>query len=122
MDGGKAPERISDTAMIAHADCSSSPCKHISGSSSSVQKKESDEEVIKLLRAIHHNGECQIQLLKDAVSGKPDREARPEKKEQQTIAPEKKPNLAYKPWSSYEPWLGKHDEAALESFTSSEED
>ncbi|KAK8083892.1 hypothetical protein PG996_002673 [Apiospora saccharicola] len=44
-------------------------------------------------------------------------------KQQQTLASEKKPNLAYGRSLSFEPWIESHDEAAApDLFTSSDED
>ncbi|KAK8087810.1 hypothetical protein PG997_002771 [Apiospora hydei] len=122
MNGERQTDRVSEKATVTHADCSSSACKHSSGSILTTQKKDSNEEILKLLQAIQRNGERQIQLLEDAITEEPDMEERQEHMNQQPIAPEKKPNLAYKPWSSYEPWMGRHDEAATDLFTSSDED
>ncbi|KAK7989952.1 carbohydrate-binding module family 50 protein [Apiospora arundinis] len=122
MDRGRVSERLNDEVPITAAECTPLACEDSSDSSSTAPSKDIDEEILKLLRAIQHNGERQLRLLEAVVSGnkvpkETQRTVKPQKK-----APKKKPSLAYKPGSSFDPWPGAQEGGAPDLFTSSEED
>ncbi|KAK6863747.1 hypothetical protein PG995_000275 [Apiospora arundinis] len=122
MDRGRVSERLHNEAPITAAECTPLACEDSSDSSSTAPSKDNDEEILKLLRAIQHNGERQLRLLEAVVSGnkvpkETQRTVKPQKK-----APKKKPSLAYKPGSSVDPWPGAQEGSAPDLFTSSDED
>ncbi|KAK8035744.1 hypothetical protein PG991_001817 [Apiospora marii] len=122
MYKSNASERLSNKATIARVKRPSFVCEDNSGSSSTAQN-DNNQEILKLLRAIHQNGERQIKLLEAVVGGANDVKEKQVYKEQRALALEKKPNLVHEPSPTSVPWTESPDEAAApDLFTSSEED
>ncbi|KAK6841174.1 hypothetical protein PG987_002034 [Apiospora arundinis] len=68
MDGRNDPAEESGEPTTSHAERSTSACEQSSGSDSTAQKRNIDQEILELLQSIHDNGKRQIELLEALAS------------------------------------------------------